>query len=711
MKRFYIPTSSLNFNNILSTETISPKDFYQERDFGYSRWISIKENDIPSVILLYETPYIFERPQSDSEDHPLLIEYASEKEYPVATNGVYYTDKTIYLDPGHTRFIFFTQHDKDVALSLSDSSLETKMLRLYQRQIVVDTSTILKGTYPIVDESKINVSINIEQIEYDRKVNKMKGLLYGYYIGAYLSMNDEQLLNNTNTLREISNIFSSVISSLDKTPSITQEERLAALFASLHKRDPIYKGLINIIGDEGKTDEIIMFLEERHCRIFPISWRDFVYEIKNSKGDNCSAIMWVESELNKQNKISEDKRTPLSVDEEEIITIDLQLTSIKKNVIENETLMAIYKAWVNDILSTNEYNGRISSQRAQLSDTLTVKARDILSDKWEDSQIRTFMNQLRQHIRGGEFTQLWDNNVLSSIASCLIKGDDWEPLLLFMQSKGMTDYRLAFSFYGVLNGFANLTRDFTDLLLNLDKKYVWEVYREFAGQLLGLEIKDACEVEEENSNIVPSTIETNDKCDLLDKIKDLFSGKRQSKSKDKEARLNSLKQAFQRKEETDTTWDLLLKLLESPEWTTKGRKPNGEWKKLALSLCQNDYEAWKKNGNKTSSQQMPEGSFDFDEGSNYEDRKNKNLHFYNDPSTIIELRDIIGENKVENVQWFFEDFKKPRNERTYYKQVEESNDKWVIDSFCKSDKIRKKVGDDKLLEEIRAHFYKKYGIR
>jgi len=32
-KIFYIPTSTLNFTNILSSESISPKVFYEQRDF------------------------------------------------------------------------------------------------------------------------------------------------------------------------------------------------------------------------------------------------------------------------------------------------------------------------------------------------------------------------------------------------------------------------------------------------------------------------------------------------------------------------------------------------------------------------------------------------------------------------------------------------------------------------------------------------------
>ena len=34
MEKIYIPTTTLNFNNILSTESISPAIFYEKRGFG-----------------------------------------------------------------------------------------------------------------------------------------------------------------------------------------------------------------------------------------------------------------------------------------------------------------------------------------------------------------------------------------------------------------------------------------------------------------------------------------------------------------------------------------------------------------------------------------------------------------------------------------------------------------------------------------------------
>ena len=104
--KYYIPTSSLNFNNILSTESISPKAMYKKRGYGYSRWFTVEENNIEHTTLLFDTLCVFDRPISDIEDHAMLIEIISDDDFPKLPNGVYYTDKTIYLNPWQTKIHF-----------------------------------------------------------------------------------------------------------------------------------------------------------------------------------------------------------------------------------------------------------------------------------------------------------------------------------------------------------------------------------------------------------------------------------------------------------------------------------------------------------------------------------------------------------------------------------------------------------------------------
>ena len=175
MNTFYIPTSSLNFNNIFSSESISPLGFYPERKFGYSNWVNIPENALEGVILLYDTLKSFVRPISNVEDHPMVIEIQTDEDFPALQEGVFYSTHTIYLDPWHTKVHFFTEQDKSVVLSLSEHSLETKMLRLYKKKMFVAENTP-REKYSVVTHHD-NIPISRVEVEKDIFVNKIKGLL------------------------------------------------------------------------------------------------------------------------------------------------------------------------------------------------------------------------------------------------------------------------------------------------------------------------------------------------------------------------------------------------------------------------------------------------------------------------------------------------------------------------------------------------------
>ena len=76
--RLYIPTCTLNFNNILSSESISPLGFYARRGFGNKRFYPVFANDKEQVILLYSKYPRFKVEENDLENYPMVIEIESE---------------------------------------------------------------------------------------------------------------------------------------------------------------------------------------------------------------------------------------------------------------------------------------------------------------------------------------------------------------------------------------------------------------------------------------------------------------------------------------------------------------------------------------------------------------------------------------------------------------------------------------------------------
>ena len=584
--KYYIPTSSLNFNNILSTESLSPKSFYEIRGFGYSRWFSVEENSIEHLTLLYDKPHMFERPQSDIEDHPMLIEIDVDDEFPKVADGVFYTDRTIYLNPWQTKFIFFTEKDKTTALSLSDSSLETKLVRLYQRKIYVHQ---FEGTFPIVQKDSVPPIGDIDNlVEEDYVINKMKGLLYGYYIGANLSSTKENV-QKLDTLREIQNIFSSVLSSYDKTPSSTQRSQLNELFDYLDSQQPIYVDLEKEIGNRLLVDRIFAIFK-RHGYVFTsIDRTKLIYNLQDD-GENNQSITWINREIARAKSLMESSKVKLNPDDAEIIVSSKDKVAAPKAVEDN--LMAnLFVCWVNDVLCSKSFNGKINSIKEGLSDEITKSAKNVIGSDWDNSPVRTYLNQLRRHVRGEEFNQSWDNGVLSSISAVLIKGDEWEQLLNFMQSKGMYDYRIAFAFYGVLNGFANMTRDFTDLLLTTESSYLSKVYREMYGQLLDKRIPETTNTSStvETNKLEKGTLEKGMRAIVLQNpkekaLKDWQNGIRTFAAsvikRDKQKLLSSLEDAFVQNGDNQDYFAFITMLGNFEGWKVGKNGPSIAWTRL-----------------------------------------------------------------------------------------------------------------------------------
>ena len=488
MEKYYIPTSTLNFNNILSSESISPKAFYEKRGFGYSRWTTVPENPFNNAIVLYDNLCFFDRPQSDLEDHPMLIEIEIDEEKITKSNGFWYSDRTIFLSPSTAQFLFFTEKDRKTSLSMSASSLETKLLRLYSRQIL----TIQK---PLEVYKPISLGepcgLNEREIEKDARINKMKGILYGYYIGSMLST-DSDSVKHLNVLKEIHNIFAAILSSFDKRPTAYQNERLDILFDYLNEQNADFKSLYEIISssidNKSKTKRVWswIFGKRGYVKYEDKSvWLPYLQHTTENDNKENQAITWIKSNIEETKRQMYAKRHLLSPDEGEIVIMDNYVSSLKNPNIANELESRLCVSWMNETLSDKNTNGKISTYREELAKNITLKAKEVYQDTWENCQTRAYLNDLRRHIAGSEFNHEWNNGLLSSIAAVLVAGDDWEKLLSFMQNKEMTDYKLAFAFYGALNGFANLTRDFTDLFYSQEKNYVWEVYKEFYAQLFG----------------------------------------------------------------------------------------------------------------------------------------------------------------------------------------------------------------------------------
>lgn len=212
MDKIYIPMSSLNFNNIITTESISPKSFYQNRKFGYKRFYNVKPNPFENILLGYSKLPNFSIEDIDLDNYPIVIEisvdllpegqYKKEREESIE---IYKIFNTIYFHPAKTKFYFFSEKEKNICLIKLDPSIETKLLPIYYHNIkIIDTNNIYHWNEnilrDIVDEQK-DITDN------DLYINRLKGFYYCYYLGTVLTKIKNQNLSKEYPIEEIKKLL------------------------------------------------------------------------------------------------------------------------------------------------------------------------------------------------------------------------------------------------------------------------------------------------------------------------------------------------------------------------------------------------------------------------------------------------------------------------------------------------------------------------
>lgn len=669
MKKLYIPTSTCNFNNILSSESISPKAFYSLRKFGYSRWTNIPENDNDNVILLYEEPFAFSRPKSDTEDHPMLVEIETDEKFPeTRVQGVRYSDHTIYLVRRFTRFVFFNEQDIRTTLSMSETSAETKLVDLYKQRIYIRNFQRKTQQQNI----KVETGLNKAEIEKDVRINKMKGLLYGYYIGAYLST-PKEITERHKRLTELKNIFGAIVSSESRQPTGVQQKRMKAIFFEIKKENHAFEALTQYCPDN--MDAILDF--EFRCIRSGVSYLNYfdadeIIRELSTEEEAKKASSWLRNEEKKLAKDEQNKRKPLSVNTNELIVKGNTLSDISTALLQNEDEKKLVKAWVNDIFILPKCNEKIASFKSDLANKITTKAKEIFGDaKWENSDMKIWLNNMRRYINGEDGKIEWGNSLVASITSVLLKGDDIDNLLAFMRSKSVSDYRIAFAFYGMLHGFANLTRDFTDNLYTYkDDKYISEVYIAIYEQTQGKPFPQSS-LPEKNYRSPYSISEK------LVTNYEKATGDAQWKN-DFEKIIND-----GRRKLDDRTQR------EAQSVINASSNPQECYDKLKEGVLKNRETVLQALKTKFHLQDTAQQGQESRQGDLFEGNPSPETHkfFYNDPKAWEHIQKFIPPKYQRNVKddfdWFAEEINKSPNQRKkYYRDVNEQDDKTVIEKFC-----------------------------
>lgn len=578
-KTYYIPTTSLNFGNILSTESISPKSFYEKRGFGSSRWFSIEENKFGTITLMYEKPFRFERPISDLEDYPMFIEFSSDEQFEPFCDGIFYTDRTIYLDPWNTKFVFLSEKAKKRVLGIAESNLENKVMGLYSKRMEVNSfdgnPMDFKSEYRELPE-------NEKAIKQDIVINKLKGLLYGYYIGAFLSASGQNV-QKLSALLEAKDICYSVLSNEYNAPTSAQRKRLKELFDELNKVDEKYLKFRKKWSCQ--TEDILKDIRDIWGRDLLQYPSEIIDDVDGGSERIQSVIDLLKRNINAcQNRVQKERKR-LSVEDAELDVSKVEDIRIKRCSQEDQEK---FKKWIQFFIQSNIDGGYLSSKKLEWATELTARTKELLGQKWEGSNDKKFLNAVRKLLGGEKVEFEWRDGLLCSLAAVLVKGESWEKLLSFVQAKKMTDYRFVFAIYGIIKGFANLTNDFTGLIIDTTdegKGYVYQFYPEFYRQLLHKEVDESQRKLIKNTpalcSSIPQIKPQGENNNLITPLENLIrvAVKKTCKHKNLTSLENTLQKHRPITEENLEAF--FMDLGKEKEWQTpKTGKPNKDWKEL-----------------------------------------------------------------------------------------------------------------------------------
>ena len=532
--RLYIPTCTLNFNNILSSESISPLGFYARRGFGNKRFYPVCANDKEQAILLYSKYPRFKVEDNDLENYPMVIEIESNdykegffekaKEHDSVETYVCY--HTINLNPFHCRIYLNSYQERQGVVSKAEQSLENKFYKLYAANIEVKPEEKksfwdnAKTLFSLSEEddfawspSYSDCEIKNEPIDVRNDVlqDRIKGFIYCYLIGANCSVSNE--IGKLKALsRKLRNTLSAVVNSPDKRPTQIQDNAILngikefnEIYSSIDE-DTIWNKKVldsslsnNPLGLSVKEAERLL----QHWGIFDALCNMLHLRRVYDANDLWSCLevatqetftRAIDSMNNAVRRLElKDSANREKAGIESLLNVDENLSL---HILDSSYNHSFYEELIRSQLkaeykSVMEENG-VEEPLAQAYNGGKI-LRDMLGDKWESNSASTYVGALLNHFQENTAFDLFaiDNDVLTSFAAFCQKGDDIDRLVEYLVQTGFCNYKLAYGLYGATRGFASLPKTFTSVLINGDKEYYQSFESNVWRMLNGIEIKDA----------------------------------------------------------------------------------------------------------------------------------------------------------------------------------------------------------------------------
>lgn len=573
----YLPISSQNFNNIFSTESISPHAFYSQRNFGIKRHFKTDFSLFDEYLLFYPIPIYFRLDNAMAEAYPMLLaidsqllnlDLASEFESKSGTIVAY--PKSIYLNMIDFEVWFHSQQEKDNIIARAEAGLEVKAVNKYRQRFKVVSSRELKDfdLRQIISKQAGPNPLLLNEIKKDKSFNHFKGLVFGYFIGQ-IGQKSKSEIEFTKSLQDIINNFANMrsgfgISDLSKSERynatkseakpkygskpkasgyedkygnsnlIDKQNLLNSTLQSIDKSEKLFN---EIFEKQTKIEDIILsYLQSKVKK--PVKTSDLeifvevskllpeIYELilkgamQNRKGSEFEGFEFLRYAVNDYAINSKSATYPTYEVDEKIKNTIYKLEKFaeahfivkqKQNIVPDlscfvydiaDQLQIHYDKFGSKTLTTMEIqiyeeiaNTLLEFPKMQPGEIETQDILRIVAEvgkrlksisgigKEEVQDLRDLYAFLQNKLDKFNAEDL-SSVVISNFTSFIFKPNSIEELQKFIEIKGIKESYIAYSFWCAFNGFASLSKTFTQALFTSDKSELGESIDAFLSQIL-----------------------------------------------------------------------------------------------------------------------------------------------------------------------------------------------------------------------------------
>ena len=495
---YYIITLRDNLDNILSSESISPTIYYSRRGYGYHSIGTTRLSISDYELTLYTEPM-------DTEEDVIYIELSGSDDQlkGIRRNGTghaYLTDKTIWLYPWNCRVLFKTIQDAKDSFFICRSSLSNKMWNCYRFGLIGKTATPNDNGFFVAESMVMDVTSRIAK---DQKRNREKGFLFSYYLGLMKSVSPElaKMLQAEKKMYGLATVLAGMIK-----PSTDMVRMLNTYRAIYNANDPNRLKLKRLWQDYVLNS----FSSEKDQKVFEsfLSRYGIQYSIMDAFAKEQGVPLgprieptyatgrdWV------QFKTMLEKYTKTLI-QQYIEGNDLSASAdvrVDDGYIHVGTGNDdVYEQLINYILSNHNFLSpdNIRSKKLDAATEATKYVMDyyeFTGRQWEGSKEQAYLNCLRQNIAQSTPFNPNDteNKSLRALAIYILKGDNIDDMMNYIQITGVDDYSMAFGLWGINVGYSDIPKTFiTQIDLPSEKmlKCYINMYETLSGERTDIQL-------------------------------------------------------------------------------------------------------------------------------------------------------------------------------------------------------------------------------